>query len=105
MVTSVYLYPGYCATDLQNSQNFRVRVRGSYRTFRSSGYGYGSLTELPELPGIVAQAYRTHTSSERVQNMLYPYPGYYGHGRTKLPEVSGTGMNVLRNFQKFRVQV
>ena len=84
---------------------FRVRVWGSYRTSRSFGYRYGSVTELPEVPGIVAQAYRTSRTSGRVQNMLYPYPGYCGEGRTKLPEVPGTGMGVLQNFQKLRVRV
>ena len=34
--------------------------------------------------------------------MLYPYRGYCGHGRTELPEVPGTGMNVVRNLRKFR---
>ena len=34
-----------------------------------------------------------------------PYPGYCGHGRTELIEVPGTGMNVVQNFQKFRVRV
>ena len=59
----LYPYPGYCDTGRtvltevpgtgmsvnQNSQEFRVRV-----------------TELTEVPGIVAQAYRTHRSSEQV---------------------------------------
>ena len=49
---------------------FRVRIWGFYRTSRSFGYGYGSVTELPEVPGILAQAYITHRSSGRVQNML-----------------------------------
>ena len=44
-----------------------------------------------------------HRSSEGVQSMLYPYPGYCGTGRTELTEVSGTGMKVLQIFQKFRV--
>ena len=66
IVTNVFPYPGYCDTVLQNSHNFRVRVRGSNRTSRNSGYGYGSLTELPEVPGNVAREYRTHRSSERV---------------------------------------
>ena len=35
--------------------------------------------------------------------MPYPYPGYCGTGRTELTEVAGTGMEVLQNFQKFRV--
>ena len=82
---------------------YRVRVWGLYRTSRSFGYGYGSVTELSEVPGIVAQAYRTHGSSGRVQNMLYPYPGYCGTGLTELTEVPGTCMKVLQNFQKFRV--
>ena len=76
----------------------------SYRTFRSFGYGYGCLTELPEVPGIiVAQAHRTYRSSGRVQYMLYPYSGYCGTGLTVLTEVSGKGMKVLQNFQNYRV--
>ena len=76
---------------------FRVRVWESYRTYRSFRYGYESVTELPEVPGIVARAYRTHRSSGRVQNVLYLYPGYCGTGCTKLTEIPGTGMNVLQN--------
>ena len=74
---------------LQNLQQFWVRV--------------WSVTELTEVLGIVAQAYRTHRSSGRVQKMWRPYPGYWGTGRTELAEVSGTGMKVLQNFHKFRV--
>ena len=44
----------------------QVWVWGSYRTFRSFGYWHESVTEFPEVPGIVAQAYRTHRSSGRV---------------------------------------
>ena len=53
----------------------------------------------------VRESYRTHRSSGRVQKMLYPYPGYCGTGRTELTEVPGTGMNVIQNSQKFRVRV
>ena len=42
---------------------FRARVWESYRTSRSFGYGYESVTELPEVPGIVAREYRTYSSS------------------------------------------
>ena len=84
---------------------FRVRVWELYRTCRSFGYGYGSVTKLTEVPGIVARAHRTHRSSGQVQKMLYPYPGYSGTGRTELTELPGTGMNVLQNSQKFRVRV
>ena len=52
---------------------FRVRVWESYRTSRSFGYGYGSVTEHTEVPGIVARAYRTHRSSGRVQKIMFPY--------------------------------
>ena len=64
---------------LQNSQKFQVLWHGR--------------TELTEVPG----RYK----------MMFPYPGYCGHGRTELTEraseVPGTGMNAIRNFQKFFV--
>ena len=59
---------------------FRVRVWESYRTSRSFGYGYGSVTELPEVRGIVARAYITYRSS-----------GYGYECPTQLTEVPGTG--------------
>ena len=75
---------------------FRVRVWESYRTSRSFGYGYGSVTELTQVPGIVARSCSTHRIFGRVQNAV-PVPRLLWHGRT---EVSGTGMNVARNSQK-----
>ena len=76
----------------------------SDRTYKSSGYGHGSLTELTEVPG-------------RYTNVVpvpVPVPGYFykgtpvprvlSHGHTELTEVSGTGMNV-KNSQNFRVGV
>ena len=45
IVTNVYPYPGYCVTVLQNSQKIRVRVWICYRTYRTSGYGYWSVTD------------------------------------------------------------
>ena len=83
---------------------FRVRVWESYRTSRRFGYGYASVTQH-KIPGTVARSYITHRSSGRVQQMLYPYPGCCGTGRTGLTEIPGTGMNVLQNSQKFRVRV
>ena len=61
---------------VQNLQKFRAGTKnavpipwvlwhGAYRTHRSSGYGYESLTEVPEVPGIVAWAYRTYRSSRQ----------------------------------------
>ena len=58
----------------------RGRVWESHRTSRSIGYRYGSVTELTEVPGIVARAYRTHRSSGPVQRKLYPYFGFCGTG-------------------------
>ena len=73
---------------LQNLQKFRVR--------------YGSVTELTEVPRIVARAYRTHRS---YKNDTYTStPGICGTGVENL-EVPGTGMNVVQNFQKSRVRV
>ena len=83
---------------LQNIQKFRVR--------------YGSVTGLTEVPGMVARAYRTRI---RYNNDIPAPPGVFaalafrtsrssGYGyecHTELPEVSGTGMNVLQNPQKF----
>ena len=65
IVTKVYPCPGYCAPILQKSQKFRL-IWGPYRTYKSAGYGCESVTELTEVPGIVAQAYRTHRSSGQV---------------------------------------
>ena len=139
---------------------FRVRVWESYRTSSSFGYKYKSVTEIPEVPGVVARAYRTHRSSARLPKGAVPVPRVllwhrvyrthtgpgYGyecptelsevrvrvwmsyrtirssgtdmnvlqnfqnfrvlwHGRTELTQVSGTGMNTLQNLQKFRVRV
>ena len=93
IVTKVYPYPGYCATAVeQSSQKFRVHVVcNSYRTHRNSGYGMEVLQKLTNVPG-------------RYTNVV-PVPRVSWHGRTELTEVSGTGMNVLQNSQKFRARV
>ena len=83
--------PGIVARGVQNSQKFRVRCECPTELTRSSGYGYESLTELAEVPGIVARAYRSYRSS-----------GYGYERRTGLAEVLCTGMNVIQNSQKFR---
>ena len=56
---------------------FREKVWEPYRTSRCCGYGYESVTELPEVPW------------------------YCGTGCTELTDVLGTGMNVLQNKQRF----
>ena len=93
-----------------------MRVRGFYRTSRSSGYGYGSLTELPEVPGMwhgraelteLPSGYKNDVPLPRVLlPRAYRTSRSFGYGyecRTELPEVPGTGINVLQNIQKFFV--
>ena len=80
----------------------------SYRTHRSSGYGYESLTELelPEVPGIImARAYRTSRKVPGRHKNAAPVPRVLWHGRADLTEVPGTGMNVVQNSQKLFVRV
>ena len=83
----------------------RVRVWESYSPSKSFEYGCESVTELPEVPGIVARAYTTHRISGGIQNLLYPYPGYCGTGCTELTGVPGTGMNILYRTKEVRVRV
>ena len=78
---------------LQMSQKFRVRVWGSYRSYRNSRCG----TEVLQN----SQKFRVLWHGRKELYICYkngiPYPGYLWHWRTELPEVPGTGMNVLQN--------
>ena len=82
---------------------FRIRVLESCRTSRSLGYGYGSVIELTEVPGIVVRVYRTQQLRAGTKAVV-PVPRECGTGRTELIEIPGTGMNV-QNSQNFRVRV
>ena len=85
---------------------FRVRVWESYKTSRSFGYGYGSVTELTEVPGIVAQGRTELTEVPGGYKICYTRtPGIVARGVQNSTEVPGKGMNVLQNSQKFRVRV
>ena len=102
----------------------------SYRSHRSSGQGYGDLTELTEVSGTgtaVLQNSQKFRALWHGRTALAEVPGRYknavpvprvfvarayrayrssGYGyecRTELKEVPGTGMNVLQNLQKFFV--
>ena len=77
-------------------------VLQSYRSHRSSGLGYGDLTELTEIPGSARKCCRIHRSSgycgTGVQNSHKSLKLY-----TRTPGICGTG---VQNFQKkFRVRV
>ena len=106
--------PGYCNKDISvrrvlcNSLTEVTEVSGKgmgilQHLNNSSRYGYVSVLHNSEVPGIVAWAHRTHIKFRAGKGMLYPYPGYLWHGRTKLTEGPGTGMSVLQNLQKFFV--
>ena len=69
---------------------FRVRVWESYKTSRSFGYGYGSVTELTEVPGIVARAYRTQTFRAGTNNAV-SVPRVLSHGAYRTYRSSGYG--------------
>ena len=86
---------GYCGTGVQISQKFRAGTKhavpvprvlwhGSHRTHRSYGYGYESLTEVPEAPG---------TGMKVLQN-FQKFPVLW-HGHTELAEVPGRYENVV----------
>ena len=107
----MYTYLGYCATVLQKSQVPGKGMGHHCRTYRSSGYGYGSVTELTEVPGIVARActeltqvpgrYKNAVPASRVYAKrayrAYRSSGYGYECRTELTEVPVAGMNVLLN--------
>ena len=76
-----------------------------FGTSRSFGYGHGSVTELRSSGYFGAVVQNSQKFRAGTKKKLYPYPWYCGTGRTQLTEVSGTGMNVLQNSQKFRVRV
>ena len=78
---------GYCGAGVQNSQKFRAGKKqdvpvpgvlwdGSYITHRNSGYGYESLTELPEVTGTGMKVVQNLHNFRACMKMLYPYPGY-----------------------------
>ena len=76
-LTELTEVPGTGTEDSRNSRKFRV--------------WYGSLTKLTKVLG-------------RYTNVV-PVPQVLWHGRAELTEVSGTGMNVVQNSQKFWVRM
>ncbi len=95
----------YCKVMFCRVCRFRVRVRKSYRTYRSSGYGYGSVTELTEVLGTGMNALQNLHKFFVGYRKAVPVPRVLCHGLAELTEVPGTGMNALQNSQNFRVRV
>ena len=92
----------FCATLLEKSQKFRVRVWGSYRTYRNFAYG----TEVLQNSQKFRVLWHGRTEITNIMKIIYLYSRYLGHWRTELPQVLGTGIkNVIQNFQKLRVRV
>ena len=79
----------------------RVRVWKSYRTCRSSGYGYGSHTELTVVPGRYTNVVPVPVPAPRYFYKGIPVPRVLCHGSKELTEVPGTGMDVVQTSQKF----
>ena len=71
------------------------------RTSMSFGYGSKRVAELPEVPAVLSRAYRTHGRPWLVQKLTYPVPRVLWHGVYRAHRSSGTGMNVLQNYQQF----
>ena len=95
--------PGKGMGFLKNFQNFRVRVRKSCRTSTSSGYCDTGVQKHKGVPG----GYKTCCTrasvigATGVHNSQKFHPGYGYECRTELPEVPGTGTNVLHNVHNF----
>ena len=83
---------------------FRVRVWDSYETSRSFGYGYGIVTELPKVTGIVARAYITYINSGRVQKVLYA-PRVLWHGVYRTHRSPRYGYECPTELTEVRVRV
>ena len=77
----VYPYPGYCAEGLTGLKEVPGTVMSVWNNSQK--------TELTDVPGIVARAYRTHRSSGQVQKRCTGTPGIVKRG--------------VQNLQKFCV--
>ena len=84
---------------LQNLQSYRVRVRKSYKTYRTvctvrlRSEGYENHTKLTELSG------KGMKIIQNSQNCRVRYENL-----TKLTELSGKGMKFIQNLQNCRVE-
>ena len=52
----LYPYPGYCGTECTELTEVPGTGMNVLQNYQKFGYGYGNLTELPEIPGIAARA-------------------------------------------------
>ena len=68
--------PGYCGKGIPVS---RILCQFS-RTHISSGYGFGSVTELTEVPSTGMEVLYNSQKFQVVGKLMYLYPGYCGTG-------------------------
>ena len=102
IVTKVYPYPGYCLCHtLAEGTEVPGLGMGILQTYINSGCG----TEVLQNSQKFRVLWHGRTELTHFMKIIYPYPGYLWHWRAELKEVPGTGMNVIQNFQKFRVRV
>ena len=81
----------FCAYPTEHNLYLPGIVPRAYRAYERSGYGYGSLAQLTEVPG----------GYTNVVPVPAPAPGYF-HKGIPYPGYCVTG---VQNFQKFRVRV
>ena len=102
---------------LQNLQKFRVRVWKSYKTSRSSGYGYEVVqnfhkfrpgtTHSVRVPRVLWHgSYRTHRSSGcGYGSLIYACPELLEVLYDRTSRTAGYGYEVVQYFQKFRAGI
>ena len=97
----VYLPPkkvlDHCNIRFCRVCSLSVRVWVSYRSFRSSGLGYKTLTELTDVRGYCGPGVQNSQKFLSDRKTLYRYPGDCEIGRTELTQVPDTGEKVVQN--------
>ena len=86
---------------------FRVRVWVSYRTYKSSGLGYNTLTELTEVPGVQnskksGQVYKRNTGTPGIVKPGVQNSQKSGYGYKTLTEFTEVPGIVARAYRTHR---
>ena len=102
----LYPYPGIVARGVQNSQKFWVRVFMSYRTSKSSGYGYECPTELTEvlcrvIPGVNTPGMVCVYPTELNLATIHPYLSYTYKYRLQYSSSSSSSVSKPKTSERF----
>ena len=84
---------------------FRVTVWQSYKASRNFKYGYKCVTELPEVPDIVARAYTSHRIAERVKKNDLSVTRVLWHGVYIIHRSTRYGYECPAELAEVRVRV